>query len=86
MQDISAEDLARNFKQYRRSASSEAVAVHGDDGEPLILVSAEEYRRLKRREQAALQLEALSDSDLAAIAQARVSEEHAALDAELGDD
>jgi hypothetical protein len=61
------------------------VAVNDDDGEPLILVSAAQYRRLKRREQAALRFEALSSSDLAAIARARLPEERAALDAQLGD-
>lgn len=86
MQTITTKELAQNFTQYQQSAQLEPVAVHGDDGELLILVSADEYRRLKRREQEALRVEELSDSDLCAIAQARVPVEYAALDAELGDD
>jgi PHD/YefM family antitoxin component YafN of YafNO toxin-antitoxin module len=86
MQTITTQELAQNFEQYQRSARFGPVAVHGDDGEPLILVSADEYRRRKRREQEALRVEELSESDLAAIAQARVPDDYAALDAELGDD
>lgn len=86
MQTITTKELAQNFKQYQQSAQLEPVAVHGGDGEPLILVSTDEYRRLKRREQEVLRVEELSDSDLRAIAQARVPLEYAALDAELGDD
>jgi len=84
MLTVTATELQRHFGRYRGSALQEPVAITADGQESLVLLSAEEYRRLKRREQEALSVEALSEADLTAIAQARVPDAYVHLDSELG--
>jgi hypothetical protein len=52
--------------------------------ERLVLLSAEEFRRLKRLDREALPVSALSQAELAAIAAAEVPGEYRHLDDELG--
>ena len=49
----------------------------------LVLLSADEFRRLKQGDREVLRAEDFTESDLAAIAAAEVPAEYAALDAEL---
>jgi hypothetical protein len=49
----------------------------------LVMVSAAEYDRLKRRDRRVVRVEDLTDEDLALIAQAEAPAEFAHLDAEL---
>ena len=51
--------------------------------ERVVLLSADEFKRLKRRDREALRVEDLTEADLAAIAAAEVPGEYACLDAEL---
>ncbi|WP_295393511.1 type II toxin-antitoxin system Phd/YefM family antitoxin [uncultured Thiodictyon sp.] len=83
MLTVTATELQRHFGRYRGSALQEPVAITADGQQSLVLLSAEEYRRLKRRDQEAFSVESLSDAELTAIAQARVPESYAHLDGEL---
>ncbi|HEX5079391.1 MAG TPA: hypothetical protein VFV80_09595 [Geminicoccaceae bacterium] len=51
----------------------------------LVLLSADEYARLKRRERRAVAAEELVEAELELIAAAEVPAEHSHLDAELTD-
>jgi hypothetical protein len=48
-----------------------------------VVVSADEYRRLKRRAREVLAVEALSDADLEAIARTEMAPHHKQFDLEL---
>jgi hypothetical protein len=50
-----------------------------------VVVSADEYQRLKRRDRRVVAAEDLSDAELDLIARAEVSTDHARLDDELSD-
>ena len=80
---MTSTELQRHFGRYQDSALHEPVSITTDGQDSLVLLSAGEYRRLKRREQEALPVEALSDADLEAIAEARVPDAYTHLDAEL---
>ena len=51
----------------------------------LVLLSADEYARLKRRDRRAIAAEELTEGELKLIASAEVPAEHAHLDAEVAD-
>jgi hypothetical protein len=50
-----------------------------------VLLSADEYQRLKRRDRRAIAVEELSDGQIAALHRAKVPDEYGHLDAELAD-
>ena len=60
------------------------LAKNGCDG--LVLLSVDEYARLKRRDRRALAAEELTEAEVALIAAAEVPAEHAHLDAELANE
>jgi prevent-host-death family protein len=82
---VSAAEFQRNLGRYQDKAQSEPVTITKHGRESLVLVSAEEYRRLKRRDRKAFSIEEVSDETLAAIEKAKVPDEYAYLDAELKD-
>ena len=51
----------------------------------LVMLSAEEYSRLKRRDRRVVRLEDFNEEEMATIAHSEVLGEHAYLDAELKD-
>ncbi len=66
-------------------ALTEPVTITKNGRDRLVVISAEEYERLRRRDRRAFRAEELSEADLALIAKAEMAPEHAALDEELGD-
>jgi prevent-host-death family protein len=80
---ISSAEFQRNFGVYQDKALTEPVAITRNGRERLVVVSADEYRRLKRRAREVLPVEALSDADLEAIARTEMSPRHEHLDLEL---
>ena len=67
------------------TALTEPVTITQNGRDRLVLVSADEYERLRRRDRRAFRAEELSEADLALIAQAEVPAEYDYLDEELGD-
>ena len=66
--------------------SADGTGHHHQNGrDRLVLVSAEEYERLRRRDRRAFRAEELSEADITLIAKAEMLPEHAHLDEELGD-
>ena len=83
MPSVTSTEFQRNPGLYQDMAQREPVTVLTHGRERTVLLSAEEYRRLKRRDREALSVEALSDADMAAIQAAEVPAGHSGLDAEL---
>jgi prevent-host-death family protein len=80
---ISSAEFQRNFGAYQDKALTEPVAITRNGRERLVVVSADEYRRLRRRAREVLPVEALSDVDLDAIARTEMAPRHQHLDLEL---
>ena len=80
---VSSAEFQRNFGVYQDKALTEPVAITRNGRERMVMVSVEEYRRLKRRAREVLAVGELSDADLEAIGRAEVSPRHSHLDNEL---
>jgi PHD/YefM family antitoxin component YafN of YafNO toxin-antitoxin module len=80
-----ATDVQRRFAFWKRKALQRPVVVRNHGEDEIVMLSAEEYARLKRRDREVLRAEDFSEDDLKAIAAATVPDEYAHLDAELGD-
>lgn len=76
-------ELQRELAEGEVLVTDEPVTITRQGREELVLLSIEEYLRLKRRDQEALLVEELSDEDLDAIGKAKVPSEYAYLNAEL---
>ena len=83
MISVSSAEFQRNFGTYQDKALTEPVAITRNGRERVVLVSVEEYRRLKRRAREVLPVGALSDADLDAIARTEMAPRHQHLDLEL---
>ena len=83
METTTSAEFQRKLGHYQDRALVEPVMVTRNGRERVVLISADEFKRLKRRDREVLRVEDLSDADLAAIAAAEVPAEHAHLDAEL---
>ena len=81
--NVPAAEFQRNIGLYQDKALSEPVFVTRNGRERTVLISVEEYARLKRRDREALRVEDLSAEEVEAIARTEMAAEHAHLDAEL---
>jgi len=85
MSVITSAEFQRNFGLYQDKALTEPVTITKDGQERLVLLSVEEYQRLKRRDRRVFATEDLSATEIAAIEGSRMDERHNHLDAELKD-
>jgi len=85
MTRVSASQFQRDFGLLSDKALQEPVAITKQGHDHLVLISAEEYRRLKRRDRNVHQAGGLPDDLLALVEQAEMDPRHSHLDAELGD-
>lgn len=83
MMKVSAAEFQRNIGRYQDLALRQPVAVTRNGRESTVMISADEYRRLKRRDREILGLEDFTDEDLAALEAARAPEAAKAFDHEL---
>lgn len=83
MDVVSSADFQRHIGQYQDKALVEPVLVTRNGRERLVLLSADEYRRLRSLERGSLLATDLSEDDLAALAASEVPAEYAHLDKEL---
>jgi len=81
--NVPAAEFQRNIGLYQDKALSEPVFVTRNGRERTVLISVEEYTRLKRRDREALRVEELSAEELEAISSSEMATEHSHLDAEL---
>lgn len=82
---ISTADFIKNFGALADQALAEPVRITRHGRDRLVVISAAEYDRLKRRDRKVFQSEDLPDEVLELIAKAEVPAEAAGFDDELKD-
>jgi prevent-host-death family protein len=80
---ISAAEFQRNIGRYQDLALTQPVTITRNGRDRTVLISTEEYQRLRRRDRQVLALEDFTDADIAALAQSRPPQEAAAFDDEM---
>lgn len=83
MLKVSAAEFQRNIGRYQDLALSQAIAVTRNGRDSTILLSVEEYNRLKRRDREVLGLGDFTDADIAALEATRAPETSKAFDDEV---
>lgn len=79
---VAASEFQRNIGRYQDLALTQPVVVTSNGRERTVLISTEEYNRLKRRDREVLGLSDFTEADLAAIEAAEPPSEAAAFDDE----
>ncbi|HSZ75689.1 MAG TPA: type II toxin-antitoxin system Phd/YefM family antitoxin [Rhizomicrobium sp.] len=82
---VSSAEFHHNIGRYQDMALTKPVVITKNGRERTVLLSAEEYARLKRRDRRALALSELSEEQITAIRDAKVPEQFAYLDDLLTD-
>jgi prevent-host-death family protein len=80
---VSAAEFQRYFGRYQDEALTQPVVITRNGRERLVMISVDEYRRLKRSDRQVLRAGELSDADLAALEETRAPESSRAFDDEL---
>lgn len=80
---VSAADFQRNIGRYQDLALRQPVAVTRNGRESTVLISTEEYARLKRRDRQVLGLEDFTDADITALEQSSPDPDSIAFDSEI---
>ncbi len=78
-------EFRRNVDTYQDIALTNAVTITKSGRERTVLISAEEYARLKRRDRRVIEAGELTDQQIAALREAKVPDEHSDLDREIQD-
>jgi prevent-host-death family protein len=82
---VSAAEFHRNLGRYQDIALTKPVAITKNGRERTILLSAEEYHRLKRRDRRVILAGDLTEDEIEAIRNAKVPEKYDYLNEELKD-
>jgi PHD/YefM family antitoxin component YafN of YafNO toxin-antitoxin module len=82
---VTTADFIKNYGTLADKALSEPVTITKNGRDRLVMLSAEEYERLKRRDRRVVRLEDFSAEEMALIASAEVPTGQSHLDAELKD-
>ena len=80
---VTSTEFVRNYGSISGRASVEPVTITRRGRDWLVLLSVEEYNRLKRRDRRVFRAEDISDEDLALIEAAVMEPGHEHLDEEL---
>jgi prevent-host-death family protein len=80
---VTTAELVRNFGALADRALTDPLTITKNGRERLVLLSVEEFTRLKQRDRRAVRPEDFSDRELDLIAKAEVPAEYSYLDAEL---
>jgi prevent-host-death family protein len=82
---VTTADFIKHYGRLADRALSEPLTITKNGHDRLVVLSVEEYERLKRRERRVIGAGELTDAEMALIAKAEVPAEHAHLDDELKD-
>jgi prevent-host-death family protein len=82
---VSAAEFHRNIGVYQDIALTKPVSITKNGRERTVLLSAEEYARLKRRDRRALAVEELSERHIDAIRNSKVPDQYSQLNDEIKD-
>jgi prevent-host-death family protein len=80
---VTTADFIKNYGRLADRALSEPVTITKNGHDRLVVLSAEEYERLKRRDRRVVRAGELTDAEVALIASAEVPADYAHLDEEL---
>lgn len=80
---VSSAEFQKNFGRYQDAALTDAVTVTRNGRDRTVLISVEEYQRLKRRDRQVLRPEDFTEEDIVAIEQAASPPEAAAYNHEV---
>ena len=83
MLEVAAEQFQRDVGLYQDMALTQPVAIIRSGREHTVLISADEYQRLKRRDRQVLTLADFTAADIAALEAVRAPESSKAFDCEL---
>ncbi len=83
MQRITSREFQRKFRRFQKEALQAPLSITRNGRDCLVLLSVEEYARLKRRDRKALSVEELPDAEIEAIHRAEPSADAALYDHEL---
>jgi prevent-host-death family protein len=85
LETAAAAEVQRNFSLWQDRALRRPVGITRNGRPRLVMMSVEEYQRLKRRDRQVLGLDDFTEQDLAAIAKAGVPDKYAHLDKDMDD-
>lgn len=77
---VTSSEFKNRVGEYQDKALTGPVVITKNGREHTVLISAEEYKRLKRRDRQALLVEELDDATIEAISKAEVPAKYAHLD------
>lgn len=80
---VTSAEFHRNIGTYQDIALTKTVTITKNGRERTVLISAEEYARLKRRDRRVIAVGELSDRHIGALRDSKVPDQHADLDQEL---
>jgi Antitoxin Phd_YefM, type II toxin-antitoxin system len=80
---VSSAEFQRNIGRYQDLALTQPVAVTRNGRERTVMISVEEYHRLKRRDRQVLGLDDFTDADIAALEQSQAPDSSKSFDDEL---
>ena len=80
---VPTSEFQRNIEHYQDVAQREPVALIDGDAARCVVLSAEEYDRLKRRDRRVITVEEMTDEDLELIKNSKMPPGYEYLDAEL---
>jgi prevent-host-death family protein len=83
MLKVPAGEFQRHIGHYQDIALTQPVAVTRNGRERTVMISVEEYHRLKRRDRQVMGLEDFSEADIATLEAARAPESSKVFDDEL---
>lgn len=82
---VTTADFIKNYGTLADRALTEPVTITKNGRDRLVVLSADEYARLRRRDRRVVRLEDFSEDEIALIAKTEMPDEYAHLDAELKD-
>lgn len=82
---VSSADFIKNYGSVTDAALTEPVTITRNGRDRLVLVSVEEYARLKRRDRRAVAIDQVSAEDIRLIESSLMEPGHEHLDSEMGD-
>jgi PHD/YefM family antitoxin component YafN of YafNO toxin-antitoxin module len=82
---VTTAEFIKGYGALADKALTEPVTITKNGRDRLVLLSADEYDRLRQRDRRAFRAEELSNAEIALVEKAEVPAEHAHLDAELAD-
>ena len=80
---VSSGELQRKIGHFQDLALVQPVTITNNGRDRLVMMSAEEYRRLKRRDRQVMGIEDFTEADLDALRQVQPSAASAAFDHEV---